>query len=70
MKLLKRPFRSDSPWLRVEMEYGQSTEEVLRAFYVDKKLTMEQIGEILGIRYETIYRTIRKMGLYRNGIKL
>jgi len=49
----------------IERIYGQSIQELLRKMYVEDGMTLEQIGDELGVALSTIYRWVVEFNLHQ-----
>ena len=47
----------------VELVHGQDIEHILHHMYIDKRLSIRQIGDELGIHYHTINKWLRLAGI-------
>lgn len=54
----------------IETKLGGDIEEILRSLYVDKNMSVDQIGRTLNLSYVTIRTWLRLAGIRSRMIKL
>lgn len=48
---------------KIEERFHRPIEDILRELYIDKELTCEKIGKILGYHFSTIAKWLQRFGV-------
>jgi hypothetical protein len=67
---MKEISRKNAHMLRIEDEYGERIEEILRKMYVDEHKLAKDIASTLRISYLTTVRWLKRAGVYSRRINL
>lgn len=61
--MVVQPPRKTRLMKRLEEQYGQPIERLLRDWYLNRGWTLEEIGEELGLDHSTISRWMDRLGI-------
>ncbi|TCX53797.1 hypothetical protein [Dehalobacter sp. 14DCB1] len=67
---MKRMLRKNKLIFQIEKKEGEILEEILRHKFVDENKSMQQIANELNVTYLTVFRWLKKAGVYSRMLKL
>jgi DNA-binding transcriptional regulator LsrR (DeoR family) len=67
---VKKILNKNNYMLNIEKREGELLEEILRKYYVDENLSVNEISKRLQISYVTIIRWLNLAGIYSRRLKL